>query len=87
MRKLIIVGMMVGTMAFSLTGCGGGSDRRVTSSAAVPNDVLDEFYDMYPAAEGVDWRLRDGLYEADFEVGDNDMKATFTPDGDYVRGS
>ena len=85
MKKLIIVGLMVGSMAFSLAGCGGGNNRQIYSTAAGPNDVLDEFYDMYPTAKDVKWKLKDGLYEADFEVGDADMNATYTPDGDFVR--
>lgn len=73
--------MMV-TGALTFAGCGGGDN---ISTARVPNDVLDEFYDMYPTAENVDWKLKDNMYEADFNVGGKDMKAVYTPDGDFVR--
>jgi hypothetical protein len=85
MKKLWIVGMLVATMAFTFTGCGGGGDQNISTSAAVPNKVLSEFYDMYPTAEDVNWKVNDGLYEADFEVGDKEMKATYTSGGDLVR--
>ncbi len=84
MRKLLIACMVVGTMAFTFTGC-GGNDRKMSTSAAVPNDVLEEFNDMYPTADDVKWRTNDGLYEAEFEVGKKNMKATYTPDGDLVE--
>lgn len=82
MKRFLIAGLIAGTMALSFTSCGGGS---ATSSVAVPNDVLDEFYDMYPTASNVDWELKDGLYEAEFEVGDKNMKAIYTSGGDLVR--
>ncbi len=89
MKKLMIVGMMIATMAVTFTGCGGHdkiytSNTRYTSSP-IPDRVINEFYQLYPSAVDADWKMNDGLYKVDFKVGGDDMKATFTPNGDLVK--
>jgi hypothetical protein len=87
MRKLWIVGMIVGAMSFA--GCGGSDNYYVNTSSAstngIPNSVLSEFYKMYPAAQDVDWEVKGGLYNADFQIEDEDMNASFTPDGKLLK--
>jgi hypothetical protein len=83
MKKLLLGVIIAAGLSFTLPGCGGGN--KMSTSAAVPSNVVDEFYDMYPTATDVKWKAKDGLYKAIFEVGDNDMTATFTPSGDFVR--
>jgi hypothetical protein len=89
MKKLWIAGMIVGTMAFA--GCGGhdkvyyNTTRTYSSTNGIPNRVVDKFYEMYPSAENVNWNVKDGLYKADFEINDEDMDASFSPDGNLVK--
>jgi hypothetical protein len=92
MKKLLIAGL--GAIAFTFTGCGGHdkvtyttTTTSVPATAGVPSDVIEEFYEMYPSAKDVHWKTKDGLYEAKFEVGGSDMKATFTPGGDFVQAN
>ena len=82
MRKILMAVAIAGTMAFSFSSCGGCDN---VATARVPNDVIDEFYDRYPSAQNADWKMKDGLYEVEFEMGNKDMEATFSPDGDLVR--
>lgn len=86
MKKLLIVLMMVGTMGLTFTGC-GGSNKGYTSvnGTMVPNTVLDKFYDSYPSASDIKWDADDGMYKVDFEVGNQDMKATYAPDGSLLE--
>jgi hypothetical protein len=87
MRKLWIVGGIVAAIFFA--GCGGSDKTYYTttnvSTNGIPNNVLNEFYKMYPAAHDVSWKVKDGLYKADFELGNDDMDASFTPDGKLVK--
>ncbi|MBX9853474.1 MAG: hypothetical protein K2X86_17150 [Cytophagaceae bacterium] len=82
MKKFLIGAMLFGVMTFTFTGCGG---NKMAYSTSVPNNVLSEFHDMYPAADDVRWKLKDGLYQADFEISGKDMKAVYTADGNLVR--
>ena len=84
MKKFLIGAMIIGTMAFTFTGCGGG-DSRIAYATSVPNGVLDEFHDMYPSADNVKCKVKDALYEAYFEISGKDMKAAYTADGNLVR--
>jgi hypothetical protein len=90
MKKLWIVGMILGTMF--VAGCGGSdkvyyntSKTYTTSTNGVPNEVLNKFHDMFPAAQGVNWNVKDGLYKADFNLGNNNMDATYSSNGDLVK--
>jgi hypothetical protein len=84
MKRLLFAGLIAVSLSVALPGCGGG--QKYTSSA-VPSKVLNEFHDMYPTATDVKWKNRDGLYEADFELGNQDLNASFTPDGDFIRSN
>jgi hypothetical protein len=86
MKKLLVIVMMVGSMALTFTSCGGG-DKGYTSvnGTAVPNKVLDKFYKSYPAAHDVKWDSDNGIYKVKFEVSNEDMKATYTMDGDLIE--
>jgi hypothetical protein len=80
MKKLMIAVIFVGTMVF--TGCGGSGNRQI--SRAVPNKVLKEFHDDFPLAKDVDWKMKNGLYKANFEIMDKNMDAVYTADGDRI---
>jgi hypothetical protein len=82
MKNILLSGLIALSLTFTMTGCGSGQKNM---SAYIPNQVVNEFYDMYPSAKDVTWKNKDGLYEADFELGHKGMKATFTPDGDWVK--
>jgi hypothetical protein len=73
-------------MALTFTGC-GGSNKGYSSvdGTLVPNTVLDRFNDSYPYARDVKWDTDDGMYKVDFEMGNQDMKATYSPDGSLLE--
>jgi hypothetical protein len=85
MKKLLLGVIVAAGLSFSLPGCGGAN--KVSSYNTVPTSVLDEFVHMYPGAHDIKWKVKDGLYRAKFEVGHNDMTATFTPAGEFVRAN
>jgi hypothetical protein len=80
MKKLLLAGLMAVTLSLTLPACG----NKDYMSSVVPVSVLNQFHDMYPSARDVKWKMEDGLYEANFEVADKDMKATYTGNGDFV---
>lgn len=85
MKKLLIVGMMVLTMPLMFSSC--NKSTSTASLGVVPQVVVDEFYRMYPTAMGVHWVMKvdEDAYEATFNIRGMDIRATYTPNGNYVR--
>ena len=63
----------------------------ITSSKAqdihkkdVPDAVKTVFIKAYPKATDVDWKMKGSNYEAKFDLGKTDHKATYTPLGKTI---
>lgn len=51
----------------------------------IPADVTDSFKVRYEDASGVSWKDRLSSFQADFTVGDKEMKALFSPKGEWIK--
>ncbi|MDB5246343.1 MAG: hypothetical protein JWQ40_737 [Segetibacter sp.] len=51
----------------------------------IPAEVTDAFKAKYATATGVSWRDKLSSFQADFKVGEKDMKATFSSKGEWVK--
>lgn len=51
----------------------------------VPGDVTDSFRVKFDNASGVAWKDRLSSFQADFTVGDKEMKALFTSKGEWIK--
>jgi hypothetical protein len=51
----------------------------------IPAVVTDAFKTKFATASGVEWKDRLTSFEADFKVGDKDMKASFSSKGDWLK--
>lgn len=51
----------------------------------IPGDVTDSFKVRYENASGVSWKDRLSSFQADFTLGDKEMKALFTSKGEWIK--
>lgn len=51
----------------------------------IPGDVTDSFKVKYESASGVAWKDRLSSFQADFTLGDKEMKALFTSKGEWIK--
>ena len=51
----------------------------------IPADVTDSFKAKYESASGVSWKDRLSSFQADFTMGDKEMKALFTSKGEWIK--
>ena len=51
----------------------------------IPGDVTDSFKVKYENASGVSWKDRLSSFQADFTLGDKEMKALFTSKGEWIK--
>ena len=51
----------------------------------IPADVTDSFKVKYENASGVSWKDRLSSFQADFTLGDKEMKALFTSKGEWIK--
>jgi hypothetical protein len=51
----------------------------------IPAVVTDAFKAKYATATGVEWKDRLSSFEADFKIGDKDMKASFNSKGEWLK--
>lgn len=51
----------------------------------IPGDVTDSFKVKYENASGVSWKDRLSSFQADFTMGDKEMKALFTSKGEWIK--
>jgi hypothetical protein len=51
----------------------------------IPGDVTDSFKVKYENALGVSWKDRLSSFQADFTIGDKEMKALFTSKGEWIK--
>lgn len=70
--------------ALLLVGGIVGSKAQDIDQSKVPAAVKTAFTKAYPKATDVDWEIKGGYYEADFDLGRIDHKATFTSAGKTV---
>lgn len=50
----------------------------------VPQSVKSAFESLFPGASDVDWKMKNGNYKADFDMGRTDYIAELTPSGELV---
>jgi hypothetical protein len=51
----------------------------------IPAVVTDAFKAKYATASGVEWKDRLTAFEANFKLADNDMKASFSSKGEWLK--
>lgn len=51
----------------------------------IPADVTDSFKVRYEDASGVSWKDRLSSFQADFSMGDKEMKALFSSKGEWIK--
>ena len=51
----------------------------------IPGDVTDSFKVKYENASGVSWKDRLSSFQANFTLGDKEMKALFTSKGEWIK--
>jgi hypothetical protein len=51
----------------------------------IPAEVTDAFKAKYADASSVSWKDRLSSFEADFKVGDREMKSFFSPKGEWLK--
>ncbi len=51
----------------------------------IPGDVTDSFKVRYDEASGVSWKDRLSSFQADFTMGDKEMKALFSSKGEWIK--
>jgi len=51
----------------------------------IPGDVTDSFKVRYEDASGVSWKDRLSSFQADFTMGDKEMKALFSSKGEWIK--
>lgn len=51
----------------------------------IPGDVTDSFRMKYENATGVSWKDRLSSFQADFTIGDKEMKALFSSKGEWIK--
>ncbi|AZI27651.1 hypothetical protein EA772_20730 [Pedobacter sp. G11] len=70
--------------AFLLVGGIASSNAQDIDQSKVPAAVKAAFAKAYPKATDVDWEMKGGNYEADFDLGKIDHKATYMGNGKVV---
>lgn len=75
-------------MMFCVMACNDGS--KDISAADVPPAVTSGFTTKYPGATNVEWERKDKdgvmMYEAEFDLNGEEMKAWFAADGQFKEG-
>lgn len=51
----------------------------------IPGDVTDSFRVKYENATGVSWKDRLSSFQADFTIGDKEMKTLFSSKGEWIK--
>lgn len=51
----------------------------------IPADVTDSFKVKYENAAGVSWKDRLSSFQADFTIGEKEMKALFSSKGEWIK--
>ncbi len=51
----------------------------------IPAEVTDSFKVKYENASGVSWKDKLTSFQADFKQGDKEMRATFSPGGEWMK--
>jgi len=69
---------------FFLVGGIASSYAQAIDKSKVPAAVKNAFIKAYPKATDVDWEMKGGNYEADFDLQKVDHKATYTSGGKVV---
>ncbi len=75
---MIYKGLLI---AFLVIGGATNSNAQDISADRVPTAVKENFLKSYPKAKKVDWELKRGNYEAEFDLGRVGHKATYAPAG------
>jgi hypothetical protein len=69
---------------FLLVGGIASSKAQDIKVKDVPAAIRTTFAKQYPKATDVDWELKGGNYEVDFDLGKSDHKVTYATDGKVV---
>ncbi|RKE45308.1 PepSY-like domain-containing protein [Sphingobacterium detergens] len=79
------VKMILSACIFALSTIGASAQDILQSE--VPAVVVNSFQQKFPKAKGVDWELKAGLYEAEFETGlfGTDHEVWIQSNGKIVR--
>ncbi len=51
----------------------------------IPAEVTDAFKAKYETATSVSWRDKLSAFQAEFKIGEKEMKAVFSPKGEWLR--
>lgn len=70
--------------AFFLVGGVASSNAQDIDKSKVPAAVKNAFMKAFPKATDIDWEMKSGNYEADFDLAKVDHKVTYTSVGKVV---
>ncbi|MEP6795237.1 MAG: hypothetical protein ABJB16_12985 [Saprospiraceae bacterium] len=65
---------------FIVAGC-----KKAGQKINIPTPVKSKFTTMYPEAEGTQWKMEDGKYEAFFHQSQKNLMVILTEDGTILR--
>jgi hypothetical protein len=88
MKNVIL--MLVVSISF-LFACGGGrhhkegKEGKECEEVKVPETIETKFASLYPKADEVRWEKEKGEYEAEFEVDEKEMSASFDSTGNFLE--
>jgi hypothetical protein len=51
----------------------------------IPAEVTDAFKAKYEKASGVSWKDKLASFQANFKIGEKEMKAVFSPQGEWLK--
>lgn len=77
MRYIIIYFVIA---LFTVAGC-----KKAGEKINIPTTVKTNFTTMYPEAEGTQWKMEDGKYEAFFHQNQKNLMVILTEDGTILR--
>ena len=63
----------------------GSAHAQKLAGSQVPPAPVAAFKKAYPAAERVKWEKENGQYEVNFNLGESEMSALFTPKGELLE--
>ncbi len=76
MKRIIIFFILMAPLAMT---------AQTVQQSTVPSVVLNTFKQHFPKATGVEWEFKNGVYEAEFEIGRLDHEVWINKSGSIVK--
>ena len=86
MKNLVLISVVLIPFLFACGECKKEKcNKEEKSEVKAPASVETKFASLYPDAEEVEWTIENGNYEADFELKEAEMSASFDSTGNFLE--